>query len=717
MQTPSWYIRRLQSMTLAEMFWRAKGLSRGAVDRVMYRRRMRPLSIDRVCDSANCNRLPYGDSRAVMPTDWTNCVAADPVPAPLESRCGLQAGHERLIQRADAILRGKIHLLSASPTHIGEHIAWNHEYRSAKATPTGFAPAIDYRDFSVAGDCKWVWELNRHHHLVVLGRAYAASGDRRYAAVVASHLQSWLDQCPFGSGMNWRSPLELAIRLINWVWAIELIRPAEVIDETLGRRISESAYRHLWEISRKYSRYSSANNHLIGEAAGVFIGATYFSWLRNAAAWRLAARRILIDEIVNQTHADGGNREQATGYQLFVMQFFTLAGVVGRRTGRDFPASYWDRLERMYEFIGAMLEGGPMPLWGDCDDGYVLDLGEDRHDPREWLAVGATVFNRADLADAAGGFTSTTLALFGEPAAVKVSRMAESHATRAQSRAFSKTGVYLLQGSSDAAGPTLSVTFDAAELGFGSIAAHGHADALSFTLRINGAEFVVDPGTFDYFTYPNWRNHFRSTAAHNTIEIDGLNQSELLGSFLWGRRATTRLIEWSTDNSRTRVVAEHDGYRRLPRPAIHRRSIELDTEGASVEIVDEIIGNGGHGVRQYFHFAPECRVFKESQRQVRVVRPEGELVIAFDPAMNVAIFFGDQRTRLGFVSRRYHERTASTTLVAACESNHGVRITTRLTAYSPDRGRSRISAEEPEYNRHYEFEGIQGRSASTNFTP
>ncbi|MBX3395199.1 MAG: alginate lyase family protein [Phycisphaerae bacterium] len=717
MQSLNWYIRRLQSMTLAEMVWRARGLARGAADRAMYRRRMQPLSIDHFCDPVPGNSLPYGDSRAVVPTDRTPREAADQSPGTPDSPHALRADPAGLIERAEAILRGEIHLLGMSPTQIGERIDWNREYRSGKATPTVFAAAIDYRDFSVTGDCKWVWELSRHHHLVVLGRAYAASGDRRYALAVASQLKSWLDQCPFGCGMNWRSPLELAIRLINWVWAIELIRPAEVIDATLGRQISESVYRHLWDVSRKYSRFSSANNHLIGEAAGVFIGASYFSWLRGAATWRSEARQILIGEMASQTHEDGGHREQATGYQLFVMQFFTLAGVVGRRTDGAFPASYWNRLERMYEFIGSLLEGGPMPLWGDCDDGYVLDLGEDRHDPREWLAVGASIFDRADLASAADRATGTVKTLLGESAATSVIRMAESHSKSAQSKAFTRTGIYLLQRTRDTAGPALSLTFDAGELGFGTIAAHGHADALSFTLRINGANFVVDPGTFDYFTHPDWRNHFRGTAAHNTIEIDGQNQSELLGSFLWGRRATTKLIDWSSDNLRTGVAAEHDGYCRLMHPAIHRRSVRLDTESASIELVDEIIGNDRHRVRQYFHFAPECRVFTVNPHLIRLVRPEGELDIALDPATSVSLFVGDPRTKLGFVSRRYHDRAVSTTLVAGCESNRGVRITTRMWAYCPNRGRSRISDGDPEYNRHYGFEGIQERSASTKITP
>src|SRR5439155_27165423 len=110
-------------------------------------------------------------------------------------------------------------------------------------------------------------------------------------------LESWMEQCPFGYGMQWRSPLELAIRLINWVWALELIAPSGLLTPALRERITGVAYRHLWEITRKYSRFSSANNHRVGEAAGVFVGSSYFDAFKRSAAWQTESRQILIEEI------------------------------------------------------------------------------------------------------------------------------------------------------------------------------------------------------------------------------------------------------------------------------------------------------------------------------------------------------------------------------------------------------------------------------------
>ena len=126
-------------------------------------------------------------------------------------------------------------------------------------------------------------------------------------------LDGWMRRNPFGMGMNWRSPMEMAIRLINWVWAIDLIREAGLIKGEFRGRLLNAVYRHLWDIARKFSRGSSANNHLIGEAAGVFIGAGYFRNLKKAGKWRAKGRKILLAEVETQTFPDGGNREQAIG--------------------------------------------------------------------------------------------------------------------------------------------------------------------------------------------------------------------------------------------------------------------------------------------------------------------------------------------------------------------------------------------------------------------
>ena len=97
---------------------------------------------------------------------------------------------------------------------------------------------------------------------------------------------SWISENPFGFGMNWRSPMEISIRALNWTLALDLTLETGLFTGEIRERFLHSIYLHLWEVSRKFSRGSSANNHLIGEAAGVFITSCYFPEVVGSEDWR-----------------------------------------------------------------------------------------------------------------------------------------------------------------------------------------------------------------------------------------------------------------------------------------------------------------------------------------------------------------------------------------------------------------------------------------------
>jgi hypothetical protein len=529
----------------------------------------------------------------------------------------------------------------------------------------GFAPAIDYRDYSVTGDAKLVWEPSRHHHLVVLGRAYRATGEVRYAEALVRQLESWWDACPFGRGMQWRSPLELAIRLINWVYAIDLVQPSGLVSGRFRERLLHSARLHVWEVSRKYSRGSSANNHLIGEAAGVFAAASYFTALDPGERLAREAQAILAQEIHAQTYDDGGGREQAFGYQLFVLQFLLVSGVIARARGEDFPAAYWKRLETMLAFVAALTEAADSaPFFGDADDGYVLDLGR-RADARALLSTGAALFGRSDFAAIARELAEDTRWLLGRSGADAFAAAAGgADEPVLASRALPDSGLYLLQSGTRDRSDAVSVVLDCGELGFGAIAAHGHADALSFTLRAFGGDVLVDPGTYDYFKHPDWRTYFRSTRAHNALEVDGLDQSVIEGPFLWGARAESRCVAFAPSARGGEVTAEHDGYRRLDDPVVHRRRLRLD--GRTLEIHDALEAAGPHAVALYFHLAEDTEATVAGSR-VEIRLPRGRAVLELDQALAVTAVRASESPILGWVSRGYHRKAPATTLVARAD--------------------------------------------------
>ncbi len=593
----------------------------------------------------------------------------------------------RLLEQADRLLQGRHSFFDLEDLSVGEEINWNYDYSAKKHSPKTKASRIDYRDFDVAGDCKLVWEPNRHQHLVVLARAYAATGKTEYAQAVLDQIDSWMAQCPFPTGMNWRSPLEFGVRIINWVWALELIQPSGLLTQSRWQSLVPTIHRHLWCLDRSYSRYSSANNHLIGEAAGAYIAARYFKSFAESNRWAQRAKSILEEEIANQTHRDGGNKEQALGYHVFVLEFFLLAGIVGRNVGDEFSESYWGHIERMFDYVAAFVEGGGnLPLYGDYDDGYVLDLGDRLHQPHALLSVAGGIFDRPDFAALAGEFDERLAWQLGRN--VANGENTTSNITL-KSKAFADTGYYLLQGGAKVSGGTdgsdrddrVSVVFDCAELGMGSLAAHGHADALSVTLRAFGHDVLVDPGTYDYFTHRKWRDYFKSTRAHNTIAVDGEDQSELLGLFLWGERAEAKCLNWSPSETGGAVSGEHNGYSRLGDPVGHQRTVELDASRGELVITDELTGKSEHAGQICFHFSEFCNVEEIRDNAATILAPFGTIQMTLDARLDVRAYCGQENPLFGWVSRGYHKKVPCPTIVGDLRWTGNTTLVTRLSLH------------------------------------
>lgn len=677
MQSPAWYLSRLRSMSGAELVWRADGLSRDVLDRCRLAMGSHPSPPPGFLDDGE----PGFRVTDVAVGEWTRPGAGP------EERSWLS----RLLGRADRIAAHRLSFFGMEDRHLGDPVDWNRDHESGRPAPMRFARWIDYRDYDVTGDAKVVWEPNRHQHLVVLARAYRASGERRYAEALLEQMDSWLRQCPFGLGMNWLSPLELAIRLINWVWSLDLIRESALVAGELRTRIHTSVYLQAREIVRRYSRGSSANNHLIGEAAGVFVASCYFPGLDPAGRWRRQSREILGREIVAQTFPDGCTREQAVGYHLFVLQFLVITAIVARAKDEDLGPEYALRLGKMLEFVAALLEGGDgLPAFGDADDGYVLDLGGGGISARGLLSAGGCLLERADLLASGGGYHEEARWLAGRregPTDITRPSPSPLPATGLQCRSFPDSGHYLLQCGRAGGEDRISVFFDCGELGFGPIAAHGHADALSFVLRAYGLEVLVDPGTYDYFTFPEWRRYFRSTRGHNTVAVDGQDQSEMKGPFLWGRRARARCLAFEPGKDGGSVSGEQDGYARLDDPVVHRRRLELDGRARVLIVRDEVQAQGEHDIEVLFHVADGCRVVHLGPGRYEIHTGRGEVSVALDPRLAVEALVGSERPPGGWVSRRYHVRRPSTTLVGRARTRGSASFECRLEVGRPRPGR------------------------------
>jgi len=623
-----WKINRLRAMGPAEVLYRAENTLKAKLEQ---------RGVGRVKPQA-----PHGPSGQPIAGGIAPALDAAPYVAAAQK---VLAGHYRVFS------------LEAD---IGFPPEWNRCPKTGTRAPLGFGKAINYREESLVGDIKYLWEPNRHLELVTLAQAWKLTGEQPYAEACQQLLDSWFEQCPYPQGVNWTSSLEHAIRLINWSFAWGLLGGdgsvlfAGEAGAAFRLRWLASIREHLHFISGHFSRHSSANNHLLGEYLGLIVGCLTWPMWSECEGWLATALKGFEYEALLQNTADGVNREQAVYYQHEVMDMMLIAGLLARANGRDFAPAYWQRLEKLCDFLAAIMDGaGNMPMIGDSDDALIMRL-----DPtpgfqpyRPLLAAGAILFDRGDLAARAGTLDAKTAWLF--PGA---SLPSPGGAARALPLAFPQGGYYVV-GAHFNTPDEIKLVCDCAPLGYLSIAAHGHADALAFTLSAFGQEWLIDAGTYAYHTQKLWRDHFRATNAHNTVGVDGLDQSVIGGNFLWLDKANATLVS----HSATHFEGQHDGYKRLPDPVIHRRRVDLDAANATITVVDTLQAKGAHDITLNWQFAESCVVGFGDDSAVLANAAGRQLQMrCAAQGFTATLLTGSENPPAGWVSRRFDDKQPAT---------------------------------------------------------
>lgn len=508
------------------------------------------------------------------------------------------AGKAATLSAADSFLKNKFEIFG-KPVSFAETIDWNFDPLSGRSIPLVWWRDVDYYSSAVVREVKYVWELNRCQHFVALGKAWFLTGDEKYARGLLSQWLHWIEQNPYKMGVNWAGALECAFRIISWTWALQFVKSSRELNPRRYARILQSVEQHALFISGHLSKYSSANNHLLGEALGLIYAGCYFPELPRAAEWRKSGFAVFERELLRQVHDDGVSAEQAFGYHRYVFDFGILAALAADHVGAALSPEARQRLLKMAEFYAAVSDDfGCVPAVGDDDGGRTLRLMPGDADAgRALLSTAAQFFQRADLHPGPGDYEEEAFWLLGEDRAPAERRKASEQSTL---MLFPKGGYAAIHRDSP---DRQQLLFDCGPLGLGAMAAHGHADALSLTLSVKGQPVLIDSGAYMYLGAGKERNYFRGTRAHSTVVVDGMDQSEMLGPFQWGRRAACKLEKADDHAGRIIVQAAHDGYQKLG--VRHRRRIESAENGWL--ITDEISGVGIHQIDAYFQLAPcEC---------------------------------------------------------------------------------------------------------------
>ena len=651
-----WYARRVTRMSPAEMAWRA----RDQVLRTAWSgRQVTREQLAAIAAVPSAGQLRF---TAVLPPGTAARV-------PEEAR-------KPVLEAADRLLRGEWEVLGVLRTDMKRPDWFRDPVTGRRSAPGRYAFRIDHRSEEQAGNLKQVWEISRLQHLTLLATAWSLTRDERYANRVAEQLRSWWEENPFLSGIHWTNGIELGIRLISLAWIRRLLDDWPGVGDLFERNglAVRQIQWHQQYLAALRSRGSSANNHVVAEAAGQLVASCAFPWFPESDRWRRTSARLLERELLRNTFPSGINRELASDYHCFVAELGFLAAVEAEASGHPLNLAAWQRLGAMADSAAALLDQRMRPpRQGDSDEGRALLL--DAPTPNSWpslLALADALVGRLDWWPQPPAEAGS--AIIG--ALMPARRLIEGRPAQRPSR-FGDAGITLLRTTGE---HEIWCRCDGGPHGFLSIAAHAHADALSVEVRYAGVDILADPGTYCYHGERAWRSYFRSTIAHNTAELGGRNSSVDGGPFMWVRHADAREIEVLDDGDIARWTAEHRGYASLDPSALHRRSVLLDRASRSIDIVDQIEGDH-HDLRLAFHFGPDVQV-ELSESGAVLGWPEaatpGTAQMELPLGLQWSLHRGETDPILGWYSAGLGRRVPAFSLVGRGRNVAGAPLATRL---------------------------------------
>jgi hypothetical protein len=493
---------------------------------------------------------------------------ADQQPHLPEKAAASMALRAHLADDARKLQAGRWQLFGWRNVDVGSPPCWHRDATCGVVIdPQKPAHRLNHRQLPDGADARTIWELNRWAEMTRLAMHGWLNDDLPAIHTAQGWLEDWTVHNPPGRGIHWTSPLEAALRLINFTWFDALVRAQGNPDllksqDALVRSIVPVHAAWIW---RYRSVGSSANNHLLGELAALVVAVSRWPALSAISCPAKTAWDLLGHEVLHQFAPDGGSREQALHYHLFAFDLAWLAArTVGCRAG-----DVHDRLAAAAGYFHALVHGPEPWDFGDNDDAQVLPLTQDRSlAAQEWL----------------GWFQGDQKELhywLGSPPV---------HTSPSPGCLFPASGIVVLHEDG------WKARLDASPLGFGALAAHGHCDALHLSLWDGDEALLIDPGTGGYYGHPQWRNSLAAWESHNgPLPSSGYQTPKRLGPFLWSRHHPVPKL--ALEGRTLLAQFDHEGHS-------FQRTVRLQNN--SIQITDLEAARQPFNVRLVF--SPKCQV-------------------------------------------------------------------------------------------------------------
>lgn len=520
-----------------------------------------------------------------------------------------------LAARMDLLAQGKcVYFFEEVPP---KRVAW-HENPFTGQRARGDCLWCDLPDFDEAqGDIRTLWEPGRAAWAIDCLRGHAHGASEDASELFVRWIESFLQDNPPYRGPHWKCGQEasvrfLAIALGSWGLAAQVADRAKFWTKLL---------RFAWATGHRVAGHigyaiSQRNNHAISEAVGLMLVAHLFPELRESPRWWSTGRRVLMGQLRRQIYDDGSYVQHSLNYQRVMLQMSLVGFRLCELRGEEPPRDVHQLLLRSAIHLAAMIERstGEVPICGNDDGAWVLPLSE--CGARDFRPAVQAVHYLAERRRyfPPGPWDEDIVWLFGE-----MPDGSEPEESAPVSAAFRAGGYYVQRRTHTWAMTRCHAYKDRP----------AHLDQLHFDMWWRGQNVLCDAGTYQYFIPDDepLERYFPSTAAHNTVRIEGRDPAERASRFLWIPWPVGELVRWSAEPGKPSIFeGVRRDYARRPVGVTHRRAvIALGQE--SWLIVDDLLGRGRKAVTQFWHFLFDDVTTETRERTSRVVTPEGELAI------------------------------------------------------------------------------------------
>lgn len=517
------------------------------------------------------------------------------------------------LKQCEELGRGRLRYFEHTTAQAGFPPDWHANPFTGERTPTDVHWS-EIGDFD-SGDIKIIWEPSRFGFAYSLVRSYWRTGDERFAEMFWQLVEDWRDHNPPQLGVNWKCGQEISFRVMAWCFGLYGFLDAQATTAqrvaSLAQMIAISGARIEANLGYALSQH---NNHGISEGLGLWTIGVLFPELRFADQWRETGRQVLEDLGRELIYDDGAFSQYSANYHRLMLHDYLWALRLGEVLNQPFSSELRARVGKSGEFLYQIQDdaSGRVPCFGHNDGALVLPLSNCDHQDFRPVAQATHYLTSRTRCYASGCWDEDLLWLFGPDALTAPVAQGQRADFEAE-----QGGCYALRSEEGFA--------------FTRCGSFRHrpaqADQLHVDLWWRGQNIALDAGTFSYNATAPWDDPFSHTAYHNTVTVDGCDQMERVGRFLWLPWTTGRVLSHrrSAVGHLSYFEAEHDGYERLNPPTLHRRAILR--VGDHWLVVDRLTSSAEHDYRLHWLLIDAPHEWDEGQRRLKLNTPEGSYYV------------------------------------------------------------------------------------------